>query len=386
MGTSAGWPGFERVSLDLGQQLAGQTVRIRFRIGTDAATGAYGWELDDFDVQGLANAPFTFLDDDRTQCPPELVASAGRDVTVDPEEIVLLDANASVSNAGRTLAFAWTQVAGATVALSRADTSLAAFVAPHLAAEETLTFRVTVDDGLITATDDVNVTVRQGNVVVLNADAGRDVNVAASDVVLLDGSGSTGIGPLTYAWRQTGGPGVNLIDADGVVAAFVAPFLDVAETATFELTVSDGTDTDTDTIDVRIAGAEAVVAEAGPDQTVVAGETVVLDGSASTGPPELTLRWEQTSGNPVDIGDRRGPRVVFIAPEVDQRLVFELTATDGTRIATDEIAVQVKPAEPSTLPEDEDGCSCRASSATRGSFSPLSAARAAGVGTPPMKY
>src|SRR5262249_14099625 len=44
--TSSTWPERNHLELDLGTALAGDTVRVRFRIGVDASTGDYGWEID----------------------------------------------------------------------------------------------------------------------------------------------------------------------------------------------------------------------------------------------------------------------------------------------------------------------------------------------------
>ena len=40
------YPGFNTVSIDLGTEYAGQTVRVRFRAGADEATGWGGWTID----------------------------------------------------------------------------------------------------------------------------------------------------------------------------------------------------------------------------------------------------------------------------------------------------------------------------------------------------
>ena len=47
------WPNRNTVVLNLGTALAGQTIHLRFRIGTDAGAGDIGWELDNLSVQGI---------------------------------------------------------------------------------------------------------------------------------------------------------------------------------------------------------------------------------------------------------------------------------------------------------------------------------------------
>ena len=61
VGVSEGFPALLPVELDFGTQLAGQTVRLRFRIGSDHSTGDLGWTLDDIEVEGIENLPFTAL-------------------------------------------------------------------------------------------------------------------------------------------------------------------------------------------------------------------------------------------------------------------------------------------------------------------------------------
>jgi hypothetical protein len=67
---NAAWPARDTVSIDLGTGFAGQTVRVRFRIGTDAAVGDVGWELDNLTFSGITNTPFTILVDDTMACRP----------------------------------------------------------------------------------------------------------------------------------------------------------------------------------------------------------------------------------------------------------------------------------------------------------------------------
>jgi large repetitive protein len=67
------FPATNTVTLDLGNALAGQTFRIRFRIGTDANTGAPGWEIDNVVFNGIVGTPF-----------PTLVADPGHCNTVAP--------------------------------------------------------------------------------------------------------------------------------------------------------------------------------------------------------------------------------------------------------------------------------------------------------------
>ncbi len=358
-GTNGAWPDRERLVLDFGSQLAGRTVQLRFRIGTDAAVSDFGWELDDFTVSGIDNAPFTALRPDGTTCLPELVADAGGDQEVEAFTAVLLDGTGSASNAGRPITFRWAQTAGPTVALSRSDTNLAAFSAPNLGQDTTLTFELTVDDGVLAATDTVDVRVLAGSFTALVADAGMDRTVAPGEVVRLDASASRGEGTLSYTWAQLDGPEITLLDADGVVAVFVAPELDAEATARFQVQVEDDVSSAVDAVQITIGAAGAIVADAGADQSVEGGQIVTLDGSGSSG--ATAFLWEQVSGTAAEIGSGAGERLVFVAPDVDEALVFRLTASNGARAATDEVTITAMKAPVGELPEvDDSGCSCAA--------------------------
>jgi hypothetical protein len=55
---SADYPAFKSEALSFGTKLAGKTVRVRFRIGTDESGGAEGWDISHVAVKGITNTPF----------------------------------------------------------------------------------------------------------------------------------------------------------------------------------------------------------------------------------------------------------------------------------------------------------------------------------------
>jgi MYXO-CTERM domain-containing protein len=65
---SEGYPKYSELKLDFGDKLKGKTVQLRFRIGTDSAAGADGWFIDDIEVSGVDNEPFTALVADPEGC------------------------------------------------------------------------------------------------------------------------------------------------------------------------------------------------------------------------------------------------------------------------------------------------------------------------------
>jgi hypothetical protein len=68
VGTNPSWPMRDTVTLDFGTAYASKTVRLRFRVASDAGTGDYGWEIDNIAVSGITNKPFAGLVDDQGVC------------------------------------------------------------------------------------------------------------------------------------------------------------------------------------------------------------------------------------------------------------------------------------------------------------------------------
>jgi len=98
---------------------------------------------------------------------------------------------------------------------------------------------------------------------------------------------------------------------------------------TFELTVSDGTLSSVDTVNITVVDINPV-ANAGEDRTVSKKTLVELNGTAShdmDGDP-LTFSWTQTSGPSVGLGGGSTPRPTF-TPPVRGIYVFRVTVSDG---------------------------------------------------------
>jgi hypothetical protein len=186
------------------------------------------------------------------------------------------------------------------------------------------TFQLTVTDtGGLQSSDTVIVNVAPVVNAPPAADAGPDQTVYAGATVMLDGSASSDPdGSIaSYLWTQTSGAAVTLSYVNAATPTFTAPD---AGSFTFQLTVTDNGElqaSDSTIVNVQSisGGDEAPMADAGPEQVVMEGETVTLDGSGSTGSngEPITYFWTQVSGPSVTLSDPTAVRPTFVTPPVN---------------------------------------------------------------------
>ncbi|MDC0666262.1 M36 family metallopeptidase [Nannocystis radixulma] len=83
VGFNPSYPQRDPVSLDFGTAFAGETVQLRFRVGTNPTTGGHGWDLDNFAFAGIEDGPFPQWIDDDGQCDGETPTTSGDDAGSD---------------------------------------------------------------------------------------------------------------------------------------------------------------------------------------------------------------------------------------------------------------------------------------------------------------
>ncbi len=267
---------------------------------------------------------------------PESVptATAGQDQTVFEKSTVVLDGSDSFDPNGPIASYLWTQISGPAVSISDATAMKTSFTAP--AYESELTFRLSVQDqtGLI-RNDEIIIRVQQYPLP--QADPGQDQTVKAGETVILDGSGSvaTDAAIVTYQWMQISGTSVKLTASAPAQVFFTAPDPgEDGETLVFMLAVTDQRGKQ-DSGEVSIHVERILpVANPGEDQTVNSGDTVTLDGSASSveNGEIVAYQWTQISGTVITLSAPDKAQIRFTAPDVvpeGETLIFSLTVTDS---------------------------------------------------------
>lgn len=299
------------------------------------------------DDDGLSASDTVAVTVNPVNLPP--TADAGDNQGVNEFDQVTLAGTAA--DADGTVTVAWSQIQGATVALSDPASLTTTFTAPALVVAEVLIFELTATDNEgATASDQVSIAVGAVNIPPM-ASAAADSPVNEGSTVQLDGSGSSDdAGIVSFSWSQVGGTVVTLTGADTDQASFTAPTLKAAAIFSFELTVTDGegaSDSDTVSITVNPVNVDPT-ADAGDNDTVVEQTTVQLDGSASTdsdGEIDAYL-WEQTGGTAVTLTGADSDTASFTAPELTAMAIvsFQLTVTDDEGATdTDTVSITVTP-------------------------------------------
>ncbi len=289
------------------------------------------------------------------------IANAGPNQTAKEGEEVILDGTNSTDPdhpGGNGIEhYLWRQISGTTkVVISDPTAAKTSFRAPDVGINgESYIFELRVEDGDgLTDTDQVTINITSENRPPV-ADAGGNLSVHESAVVILDGSGSfdpdNGDSVVSYQWKQIVGTSVSLKDAFSSKASFTAPPVSPnGEALKFELTVKDtGGLQDTDTATVNVVSTDNIPpkADAGEDQIVKERELVKLDASKShdnDGNIALYI-WSQLGGIPVTLSNPKDIHPSFVAPDAGpdgMSLVFELTVVDNGGLQdTDRVLVHV---------------------------------------------
>jgi photosystem II stability/assembly factor-like uncharacterized protein len=260
------------------------------------------------------------------------VANAGTDQSVNEGTNFSLDGSLSTDPDGNPLTYKWNAPIGIT--LSSTTVAKPTFTAPDITVNTNYTFTLVVNDGTVdSSADSVIVTVKQVNKAPVS-NAGSDQSVNEGTTFTFDGSASSDPdeNPLTYKWAAP--DGITLSSITIAKPTCTAPDVTANTNYTFSLIVNDGTvDSPVDQVVITVKQVnKAPVTDAGTDQSVNEGETVSLDGSASSDPDRnlLTYKWTVPVG--IILSSNTAAKPTFTAPDVtaNTNYTFLLVVNDGT--------------------------------------------------------
>ena len=278
---------------------------------------------------------------------PPVSAPAVSPLSALEDELVTLDGTLSSDPNGDTLTYTWAQTGGNPVTLSDVNAVMPTFTAPTVSnaqGSSTLTFNLTVSDGELQDTKNVDITVSHRNLPPV-ANAGQTETVPEGSNACLDGS--TSYDPedgnnVMFAWVQVPTPGeppVGLDNANTSGPCFDTPDVGPGGAVLhFQLTVTDSRGlSNSATVAVNVTYVNRPpTANAGNYPPANEHTTVSLSGSGSD--PDgnsLTYTWNQVgSGPPISIipDPVDSSKATFMAPEVpcgDDPVTVELTVTDS---------------------------------------------------------
>lgn len=213
------------------------------------------------------------------------VADAGHLQNVKTGDVVILDGSASHDADGDSLTYHW-QFTAIPVASSGTLTSPTS-PKPRFTADESGLYELAlvVNDGQSNSeVATVSVTATKQNSAPV-ANAGPDRAIATGSVVNLDGRQSSDADgdPITYQWSFSSKPAGSLVSLANANSAQPAFTPDIDGEYRVTLIVNDGT-VDSIADETRILASTTnsrPTANAGPDQNVITGETITLNGAAS---------------------------------------------------------------------------------------------------------
>ena len=273
------------------------------------------------------------------------VANAGADFSVETPATVALDGTGSSDTDGDTLSYSWSQTSGTTVSLSNANTVRATFNATAVTASTSLTFRLTVSDGLASHTDDVTVTLQApspNSAPTVTLPATATVAEGAS-LTLTATAADTDGDLLTYSWST--GTLTGVVGTSTKTITFTAPQVTADSTYTVSVTVSDGSLTATASTTVTVTDGTTNQA---PTVTVPATASVVESASltitaTASDPDGDTLTYSWNTGTVTGVTGTTTTAITFTAPQVtaDTSVTMTVTVSDGTLSTSASVTVTI---------------------------------------------
>ena len=165
------------------------------------------------------------------------------------------------------------------------------------------------------------------------ANAGPDQIVAENQLATLDGSESYDVENIDLSYIWTTPIGILLNDTTSSIPSFTTPTVDDSVDFIFGLIVSDGElNSDPDSVTITVFHTNvSPVAYAGPNQTIMENELVILDGTGSSDFENVNISYSWTAPVNIELDDSTRSMPTFISPEVSDStfLLFTLIVSDG---------------------------------------------------------
>ncbi len=284
---------------------------------------------------------------------PSVNAGPNQTVTL-PDAATLSGSSSDDGLPSGALTTNWSQVSGpGTVTFANAS---ATNTSADFSADGTYTLRLTADDGELSSSDDVVITVEPEPPVneAPTVSAGTNQNITLPSSASLVGSASDDGLPsnsLSTTWSQVSGPGTASFTNANSVNTQVSFSAD--GDYVLRLTASDTELSDSDDVVITVNPQppvnQAPTVSAGSDQTITLPSSANLVGSASDdGLPSnnLSTTWTQVSGPGSANFANANNVATTVSFSLDGVYVLRLTASDGELSTSDDVSITVNPQPP----------------------------------------
>jgi concanavalin A-like lectin/glucanase superfamily protein/Big-like domain-containing protein/K319-like protein len=320
------------------------------RWGLNEGIGTTAGDSTTTPVNGTINGAFTWVAGAPFNMNLAPVVNAGPDQTITLPATANLNGTVSDDGlpVGGTLTTSWSVVSGAgTVTFANPS---AAITTATFSASGSYVLRLTANDGALSTSDDVTITVNVNLAPVVSAGPDQTITLPAdaslSGTVSDDGLPTPGA--VTITWSVVSGSGtVTFVNPNSVVTN--ATF-SVAGVYVLRLTANDGALSTSDDVSVTVNPVivvnQAPVVNAGLDQTITLPSGANLNGTVSDdGLPagSLTISWSVVSGpGTVTFADPNAAHTTATF-SIAGLYVLRLTASDGLLSGSDDVTVTVYP-------------------------------------------
>jgi RHS repeat-associated protein len=325
-------------------------VRPTFEV---SKTGSYVFELVVSDGELASEPARVSISTSDNRAP---IADAGEDLAAKVGDELTLDGSASMDPDGDRITYAWRFKSLPDGSSARLSDAMAVAPTFTVDVEGDYVLELVVNDGALDS-EPSSVTASTGNLPPAAAISVKTEHVLVDGKVSLDGTGSHDANgdELTYAWSITSKPKhskASLTHGDRSQSSFVP---DLRGDYVVQLIVNDGkADSEPETALVTPEN-RSPTADAGSDASAQVGDSVELDGSASSDPDhdDLTYTWKfdkRPSGSKAVLSSADSDKPKFVA-DVAGSYVVKLTVNDGDDDSEpDAVSISVTPAPPPPPP------------------------------------